>query len=551
MKKSVLITASIFSAMGVAIAVPPIVIAATTKPANKQIYNDALSNFFDICKIPHCSNEEGHMDSLVKIKNYIIKKASDSVGKNAVHSDKVGNVWVDIPASKKRKDSKKLVLQGHMDMVWATTGEAREWDKWTHPVSQPVIEEIDGVETIHSKDWLTNLGLDNGAAVALMLSLISNRNIFEHGQIRCIFTANEENGSPGSESLGQMEDGTTINVLDHKEGYDYLMNLDTGPIGDIVFNSGGGCLNTVSGTLNTSELTSQNIFTLRIYDAKGGHSGVDIGNGYSNPIGLALQAIQQINVKNDAQIVSFVAPGSTNSSIPTEAIVEFVCPTYASLEDIKTPIERFLDKQKRQKYTRDTDLKWSTTVETASPKALSSSTSKTIIDFISGLEFGALERYIDPEEYDAIRVSGNIGILSIDTSIDQNNFNLVYGNRFQETSYYDQYYREDTVNQFKQFANALSLNQKDEEWTSWEGQKDGKMCSIASKSYKSSGTKTRKIRCHGGLECADFMKFNDQLDIVSTGASVLAEHNVRESMSLPSYKQLINMLLWATYDMKF
>lgn len=555
MRKSLIIGLSITGGICTTIAVPPIVIAATEVPIAKQLYNDAMDYFFEICKIPHVSNETGHTDSLVKIKNYIKDVAKKRLGTNAVHSDKAGNVWVDIEPSPGCKKYKKIILQGHMDMVWACAPEVSDWDRWTHPVSEPVIEEIDGVETIHSKDWLTNLGLDNGTAVALMLSVIKNNKDFYHGPIRCIFTANEENGFPGSESLGKMEDGSEINVISHDEGYDYLLNLDTGPIGDVVFNSGGGYFNTVTGSnYETAPHTGATQYTVRIYDGQGGHSGVDIGKGYGNPIGLVCQALKTADT--DIQLESFTAPRSTDTSIPTEAIATFYSYT-SSIDELKQKIEPWFAKAKRQKYAHDINLKLEIQSQEVvdTHRSFQSETSKKIIDFVSSLEFGALERYIEPDERDAVRVSGNIGQMeiTIDQTTKENKFMLVYGNRFQEISYFKQYYETDYDEQFAAFAQSLptGTTSTPSDWSSWEGDKNGKLASLCTNAYKKIKVPTKKVRCHGGLECADFKQFNDWLDIISTGSTVYMEHNVKESMPLDSYRQLIKMLLNVFSKMEF
>lgn len=551
--KKILIHSAIIGGACTAIAVPPIVIAATTLPVHKEIYKDALNQFMEICKIPHCSNEE-HENSLVGIRNYILDIAKQYLNGDAAHYDKAGNVWIDIPATKGLENNKKLIFQSHMDMVWAATGEATEWDKWTHPVSKPVIEVIDGEETIHSEGWLTNLGLDNGNGVAMMLSLIMNQKKFRHGAIRCIFTANEENGFPGSEALGKMEDGTEVEVINHAEGYDYLINLDTGPVGDVVFNSGGGYYNYIDGQIqNVNTVDSGDVYTLRIYGCEGGHSGLDIGKGFGNPIGLIFQALDLINTNGDISIVSAEAPGSTRTSIPTEASVKFYAKSIQSKDSIESVISKWFEKVKRQKYAHDVNLSYELNVEQGSKgfTTIAEQQSKTIIDLISNLEFGPLERYVDPDEGDAIRVSGNIPTIDIKSSESSAEFHFLYANRFQETAYFDEHYKQDYDDQFAQFAKELGIESKPNRSGSWEGQKNGKMCEIVSNSYKSAKISTRKVRCHGGLECADFMKYNDELDIVSTGATILMEHNVKEAMPLSSYKQEAEMLLWVISNMNF
>ena len=68
----------------------------------------------------------------------------------------------------------------------------------------------------------TTLGADDGSGIAAMLAVAELRDKFNHGPIRCILTADEEPGMQGASALWDEQK----NLVDHNEGYDYLLNID-------------------------------------------------------------------------------------------------------------------------------------------------------------------------------------------------------------------------------------------------------------------------------------------------------------------------------------
>ncbi|MCF0117869.1 MAG: hypothetical protein HUJ61_07495 [Bacilli bacterium] len=115
-------------------------------------------------------------------------------------------MYFDIPASKDGQDIKPIILQGHIDMVYDNVD--KQVDK--HNVKIDLVDEtINGERVIHSKDYKTSIGADDGISVSLMLVLAKHRDEFKHGLIRCVLTTDEEPGLIGAEQIPASDDTVT------------------------------------------------------------------------------------------------------------------------------------------------------------------------------------------------------------------------------------------------------------------------------------------------------------------------------------------------------
>lgn len=244
----------------------------------------AIAEFQEICKIPHPTFNLG------QIKEYLNQRIID-LGYMPSH-DTYGNIWFDIPGTDGCEEWKKVIIQGHMDMVYAgTTPEA--------PII-PVIEEINDPKTqtlqkvMHSKDYKTSLGADDGIGLATMFAICKNKKL-QHGPIRFIMTCDEEDGSKGAHSL-------PADVLD----CNCLINVD-GEVdcGLIIANYGTSSWK-FPGSLGYEKLTeSKDILELSIGNLHGGHSGEDVGFGYANAERIAFEILNQL-IKNHPNSIQLI-----------------------------------------------------------------------------------------------------------------------------------------------------------------------------------------------------------------------------------------------------
>ncbi len=541
----------------------------------EQMYNSTLEEFFEFCKYPHVANINENPDEWDP-QNDTLKVMAEQItnhvlifpGIDTVSQDYNRNIWWDIPASKGYENRSPIALQSHMDMVWDCKGEALTWDPTTHPVSTPIFDKFNGKRVIHTKDWLTSLGADDGQGVALMLSLTKNSNLYLHPRIRCIVTVDEETTARGASRLGWMTKtgAEKVKVLN---GIPYLINIDGGPIGQINVSSGGCLGHHYSATFDGDSLetvSNRNLYTVILDDFHGGHSGIDITHHYANPIGLIGKLFdeienifREIGKENDIQIYSISSPEEFRTQIPTSASFSFISDNISNTENgweiaqriFKTKFDTLMS---RYDYSEETkahiDFLTSTAKDDA--KALTPLASKWVKSFVNDLCCGVLERR--PEDH-AVTASCNIAPFNFEYDFDSDSIKLEAETlaRF-NTHKKSQQIIDKNAQAFYYIQNFVGKEKapdmrKVDEFPVWEESKDKYLCNLCYESFQNSNIRDPYFYiCHPGLECSFFV--NDYKDLVqiSIGANVLNEHTTDEMLELDSYWQLINSMLHLLRD---
>ena len=245
----------------------------------KNLEPKPLWNFFyDITQIPRPSKKEE------KLIAYLISFAK----KNALDykTDTVGNVLICKSATKGYENSKKIILQAHIDMVCEKNN-----DTVFNFDTDPIQAYIDG-DFIKAKG--TTLGGDNGIGMAYMLAVLASDDL-HHPALECLFTVDEETGLTGAFALD--------NKLLHGQR---LINLDSEDNGVIFVGCAGG-IDTTAQLKYNLEKSPEGYFTfnLTVKGLKGGHSGDDINKGLGNANKILNRFLWTINKKTDLRIHSF------------------------------------------------------------------------------------------------------------------------------------------------------------------------------------------------------------------------------------------------------
>jgi dipeptidase D len=190
-----------------------------------------------------------------------------------VHRDGANNVVIIAPAAPGYEAAPPLVLQGHLDMVCA-----KEPGCGKDMAAEGIDLAVDG-------DWLyaegTTLGADDGAAVAMILAALDDREL-PHPRLEAVLTADEETGMFGMEALDVAPlQGRTV------------LNLDSESEGVFTVSCAGGARAELRCALPTTPAEGV-LFELEIGGLTGGHSGVEIDRGRANAnllLGRALRAL--------------------------------------------------------------------------------------------------------------------------------------------------------------------------------------------------------------------------------------------------------------------
>lgn len=154
------------------------------------------------------------------------------------------------------EDKPKVILQGHMDMVYASDLENPDE---TNAYVKAVVNE----KTITS-DGKTSLGADDGIGLGMSLAFATSN--IPHGPLRILATADEDVGLVGASHLNPK-------AVDS----DYLLNIDSEEYGQITYSSAGGTRISIDGDVDQESLLgTETGVSIAVSGLLGGHSGAVI-----------------------------------------------------------------------------------------------------------------------------------------------------------------------------------------------------------------------------------------------------------------------------------
>ncbi len=249
--------------------------------------------------------------------------------------DSVGNVYIDVPATKGRESAPRIILQGHVDIV----GE-QENGRNHHFETDPLDVSVEG-DKVTARG--TTLGADNGIGVAAALAAASDETV-THGPMTLLFTIDEERGLKGAAGINpEWLDAT------------YLLNLDSEDEAVIFVGCAGGA-DTVLGLPIEKEPASSDasVAELSVSGLKGGHSGLEIHLGRGNAIKLLTRVLRKLAAE-DVLALESISGGTRRNAIPRDARARVQIPNAKKdrAEQIRSEMEALF---KEELATKDADV---------------------------------------------------------------------------------------------------------------------------------------------------------------------------------------------------
>lgn len=472
----------------------------------KELKPSLIWNIFDqITKVPRPSKKEG------KIREFLVNFAKQH--DIECKTDKVGNVAMFKPATPGYEKAKKIVLQGHMDMVCEKNNNVKhDFD------NDPIKTIVDG-EWVHADG--TTLGADNGIGVAASLAVLVSED-FVHGPIQALFTVDEETGLTGAQNLGEgMLDG------------DYLMNLDSEDEAQIFMGCAGGIDTTVTFEYKRS-IAPENFHYVKIEftGMQGGHSGSDINGGRACANKVMARLLWNLMQKEQIEIAS-IHGGNLRNAIAREAEVVMGVPE-AKKEDLIVEVNKLLAELEYE-YKGIEDIKIIVESVAKPDYTIDATTATNLVRALYCAPHGVIS--MSKELKGLVETSTNLASVKM---IDDNKILVTTSQRSSvESRKYDIAHQVEAV-----FQLAGAKVTHGDGYPGWAPNLDSKVLKIAVKAYEDLyGITPACMAIHAGLECGLFLKNYPKLDMISFGPTLRNVHSPREMMHIPAVEKFWNHLV--------
>jgi len=468
------------------------------KPAN------LWKHFEQILKIPHCSGNEKALGE------YIVAQAEHlnlEWGR-----DDVGNVVVEKKATKGHEKAKGVILQGHIDMVCEKNSDV------SHDFSKEAIQAEIREAWVMAKG--TTLGSDNGIGVAAALAVMEDESLI-HGPLEFLFTVDEETGLTGATQIKP----------DFLKG-EILLNLDSEDEGSFTIGCAGGADSEITLPLNRKQDSNGDLYRLKLYGFRGGHSGLDINQGRGNAIKLLARMLWQASKICSFELVG-VEGGNKRNAIPREAWADlFVDDSQKDAMEaaFRSSFEKIYDEYKAVEAEAKFSFERSNEMNT---KPLTSETQMSLINFIFTLLHGVVSMH--PEMEDLVETSTNLAIVRCH----QDNAQIICSSRSSVASGL-----ESTRNSIAALCEIFGADiTQPKGYPSWTPNLQSPLLQTCKNVYKKSFQKDPEVGAvHAGLECGIIGEKFPGMDMISFGPTIEHPHSPEERVHTGSVEKFWTFL---------
>ncbi len=426
--------------------------------------------------------------------------------------DEANNVIIKKPATQGYETAKSVILQGHTDMVCVKRDDLT-FDFEKDPI--PLVVDGDFVKTEG-----TTLGADNGIAVAMAMSILSD-NTLEHPEITALFTTSEETGMDGVMAL---KPGDVTG--------DVLINIDSEEEGVVLASCAGGVNNITEIDVQTTPCAYDAAFELTISGLQGGHSGIEIGKKRANALKLLGRTMTIF--KNHFSYGAYEAWGGEKmNAIAKTAHMKFALSNsdVFLMEDLVASIQETF----KNEYAV-TEPTLSITVSEIDPP-------ETVFEPVTQMALEKLLRFTPFGVYamsagmeGLVETSNNLGVLEMKDGV----IRLTNAVR-------------SSVNSKKQALNELmaliaeSIGAKNHtvaDYPEWPFKVESPVRELMKRVYAEQYGEEMKVDAiHAGLECGFLKEKVGDIDMVSIGPNLYDVHTPYEHLSISSTERVYNFLV--------
>lgn len=461
-------------------------------------------HFAQILRIPHCSGNEKALG------DYIITVAR---GLNLTWKrDKVGNIVVMKPASPGHENAAKVILQGHMDMVGEKNSDV------AHDFTKDPIEAERKGEWIQAKG--TTLGSDNGIGVASALAVMEDKTLV-HGPLEFLFTVDEETGLTGANKLGK---GFLKGIK--------LLNLDSEEQGTFTIGCSGGGDSEITLPLERKKRRFKDLYRLKLYGFRGGHSGLDINQGRGNAIRLLDRLLYQAQEKFKFEILR-IEGGNKRNAIAREAWAELYLD-----RSLAKKMQGFLKNQfakiQNEYKVVEKDAQFSfEKVADSKEDPLTAASQGALIRFLLSLPHGVIAMH--PEIAGLVETSTNLAIIRCEKKQAQ----IITSSRSSVASALEAVRH--TIKALAELAGARIVQAQG--YPGWEPNLQSELLKNLTEVNKKVFAKDPLVKAvHAGLECGIIGEKFPGMDMISFGPTIEHPHSPEERVHIGSVENFWKFL---------
>lgn len=464
---------------------------------------EVFAYFEKLCAVPHGSGNTKQISDLCA-------SLARELGL-PYRQDEHNNLVIWKKGSPGYEDAPAIILQGHLDMVCAKTGDC----------AKDMARE--GLDLATDGEWVraekTSLGGDNCIAVAMILAILADEDC-PHPPLEAVFTSDEEIGLVGAFAMDCSDlKGRQLLNLDSEEEGVFTVSCSGGvrlecavPVLRVPAEEGAGYAVTVSGL-------------------KGGHSGVDIDKGRASANQLLVRVFYAALEEIEGLRVSDLRGGRFENVICPQSQGLVIIPA-----DRKTDFEaliRKLDGDLKVEYAGCDEGVTLTCAPAEVPAALSREDSRRLLRTLVALPQGVQAMSMDFPGL--VQTSLNLGSMGLE----EDGFRAVISIRSCVAS---------QVNMLRQRVGAILESGGGtvvprNPYPGWQYQRESAMRDRLLAAHRDlSGQEGCLKATHGGLECGIFIEKLPGLDAVSLGPELREVHSPRERLSAASTQRVYRLV---------
>jgi len=461
-------------------------------------------NFELITQIPRESGNEK------QISDFLVQFAKNN--SLDVIQDETLNVIINKKATPGYENGKRVILQGHMDMV-AVKEDGLVFDFEKDPI--PLVVEGDMIKTKG-----TTLGADNGVAVAMMMAVLESNNL-EHPPITALFTVSEETGMDG-----------VVNLNPENVSGDILINLDSEEEGIFLTSCAGGVNNIVTLPVKSENASKESSFyEITIGGLLGGHSGAEINKNRANAINLLGRLLQTLDEKLEIEISSVQGGSKMNAiALKAKAIISIKNNEQNKLQEI---IDETKEIFKNEFSSADPNVFIALKATNNNYKVLSKDTKENLISILRLIPFGV--QTMSNDINGLVESSNNIGVLETKDNA------IIFSNAIRSSV---KSLKDEISKRIEIICKSTGASMElIADYPEWQYKKDSPLRDLMLTTYKEMYGKEAKVEAiHAGLECGFLKEKVGDIDMISMGPNMYDVHTTSEHLNIPSTERVFDFL---------